>query len=24
LMTLAIEYNDLIWFYICKHEWKIF
>ena len=20
LMTLAIEYNDLIWFYICKHE----
>ena len=20
LMTVAIEYNDLVWFYICSHE----
>jgi hypothetical protein len=24
LMTLAVEYNDLVWFYICTQEWKTF
>jgi hypothetical protein len=24
LITIAIEYNDLVWFYICTREWKKF